>query len=347
MSGKVRAPVEIFWPGKKSPKIWPIFLPFLGCPRRCVFCAQETQTGRKKPAEEAQLTALLADCRKGLLERKLAGGMPPQLAFYGGTFTAVSESVWHLCLDFTRGLLREELVCGMRCSTRPDSLTPSRLQDLHASGCNLVELGVQSFNDAALSYSGRGCSRAACIAACAMLADAGFDFGIQLMPGMPGSKPEDFGADVDTALALGASCLRFYPCLVLAGSPLAAIWKRGEFRPWSMRMTLSALADGWLKAMARNVPVIRMGVAPQAGLEAAILAGPWHSALGSRVLGMALLKTVGRHAAGGAFNLSLPFQLQGCFWGWHGELKQKWFALGLRHRRFWDKDIIRIEWPDA
>ena len=193
--------------------------------------------------------------------------------------------------------------------------------------------------------------------------DAGLALGVQLLPGMPGHQPEDFLADVRRALDLGADMLRFYPCLVLAGTELARRWQQGLYAPWPLPRTLSLLARGWLYARRAGVPVIRMGLAPEPGMEAALLAGPADRNLGGRVLGRALwlhvcaclLRTRGDDAArsevraaalldallaGGeapaglprAQALYLPRSCQGFFRGPGDELGTAWAALGITRR---------------
>lgn len=333
--------LEIPWPRRRRLKIAPVFLPFLGCPGRCVFCNQEEQTGQAAAASPEQVREMLAEreaALRGMDGRKLA-----QLAFYGGTFTAMPDNIWNMCLEFAIAMRKQGLIADFRCSTRPDRLAPQRLLDLKNAGCALVELGIQSFNDAALAASGRGYGAAQASAACAALRTAGLGPGIQLMPGLPGATPQDFLRDARMALEEGAACLRFYPLLVLAGSPLAKMWAKRQYQPLALETTLNILADAWLMAAERNVPVIRMGVAPQAGLDTAILAGPAHPALGSRVMGLALCHAVARRAAGRQFRLRLPAAMQGCWRGWRGELNVAWRQLRLLDVGFWQADVVRLE----
>ncbi|MBD5641217.1 MAG: radical SAM protein [Desulfovibrio sp.] len=337
------------WPRRHRRLIYPLFLPWLGCRSRCVFCAQEIQTGRAAPAGEAQVLALLQACEADLLGRP-DKNRRPQLAFYGGTFTALPEPLWRICLDFALRLRKSGLIDGFRCSTRPDCLDAKRLRELKSCGCELVELGIQSFDSEILDCAGRGYSREAAIAACGLIAEAGLGPGVQLMPGLPASAPEHFIADVEQALACNAVCLRFYPCLVLAGSPLARLWQEGKFRPWSLPDTLTALARGWLLASARDVPVIRMGLAPQDGLAASILAGPCHPALGSRVMAQALLLAAqalldGR-PANSPWRLHLPASAQGCRLGWRNELAEHWHRLGPGEIRYWERQEIAASWQE-
>ena len=326
----------------------PVFLPFRGCPVRCVFCAQDVQTGlagasqpqTSNPQPCTDLAAVLHEARQNLRQRHEGGQPPAELAFYGGTFTALPEQELAACLDLASEALEKGWISSFRCSTRPDRVDAATLQRLRGAGCGVVELGVQSFADSALAASRRGYTGATALAACAIVREAGLKLGVQLLPGMPGHTPRHFAEDVPAALAAGADMLRFYPCLVLEGTGLAAMWREGSYTPWPLEQTLDALAPGWLAATRAGVPVIRMGLAPEPGLAEAILAGPMDRELGGRVKGRALLLAVRerlqapdaqqKFLAECGFALCLPRAMQGFFWGAGGELRPTWAALGLR-----------------
>lgn len=322
------------WPQKPSKSIYPLFLPFWGCPQKCVFCAQEDQTGQKSAHTLERLKIMLGQCEADLKLAREKGRPCDEIAFYGGTFTALPESAWKLCLEFARKSLAEGLISSFRCSTRPDALSPERLKELADSGCHLVELGIQSFNDAALAKSGRGLTGRQCRDACALPGKFGLKTGIQLLPGMPGCDPRIFLEDVDLAIELQAHCLRFYPCLVFRNTRLAQWWKNGLYKPWRLKPTLNILSRAWTRAACHGISVIRMGLAPQAGMEEAILAGPRHPSLGAIVMAVALEKMVRRMAKilGGntsEMRLLLPDNARGYFLGWKGLLKSSWEKLGF------------------
>ena len=322
----------------------PVFLPFRGCPVRCVFCAQDVQTGiggcqnpdSTESSRTASVEGLLLAARENLRLRHESGQPAAELAFYGGTFTALPEEDLSACLDLACEAQKKGWIRSFRCSTRPDRVDAQILERLRAAGCGVVELGVQSFADSALAASRRGYTGATARAACALVRAACLELVVQLLPGMPGHSPQFFMGDVPTALAAGAQMLRFYPCLVLEGTGLAAMWREGSYKPWPLEDTLESLAHGWLMAARANVPVIRMGLAPEPGLENAVLAGPVDRELGGRVKGRALLLAVkellGASAATPAtpFDLLLPRYVQGFFWGAKGELRARWAELGLR-----------------
>ena len=316
------------WPDRKRhcPEIIPVFLPFAGCPMRCVFCAQDVQSGAGALSPQKALHFL----QSRLAERQAQKRPAAELGFFGGTFTALPAEVRTACLKATRHALENGTACAARCSTRPDAVDAAVLEELKNAGFTTVELGVQSFDAAALAASRRGYGPEAAHAACALVREAGLTLGVQLLPGMPGVTPEIFLQDVRAALDAGAGLLRFYPCQVIDGTELARLWRAGAYAPWSLEETLPALAQGWLAARAAGAAVIRMGLAPEGTLDARRLAGPEHPALGALVQADALLLAVAKAAAGRPLAaLAAPRRCQGFFWGERGSLGPRWQALGI------------------
>ncbi len=261
-------------PERGSRAVFPVFLPFAGCPQRCLYCAQDIQTG----LAAAPIADILAGAERDL---PAAGGRVDELAFYGGTFTALPEADLERCLELAGRLIASGRICRFRCSTRPDAVDPATLDRLKRAGCTLVELGVQSFSDTALAVSGRGYNGVSAERACRMVASAGLNLGIQLMPGLPGLAPEGALKDAAKAAALGPACVRLYPCVVFAGSPLARLWEAGRYTPLGVPEAVDILARSCLRLWSAGARVIRMGLAEPDRLRERIVAGPLHPALGN------------------------------------------------------------------
>jgi histone acetyltransferase (RNA polymerase elongator complex component) len=311
--------------------VLPVFLPFAGCPQRCIFCDQTAQTGQ---APEA-LDALYDRLRTQLSDT--AGAPAQELAFYGGTFTALPAPWPQRFMALAGRFLATGRLSRVRCSTRPDAVDFGQLAELKALGLSLVELGVQSFDDAALLASRRGYDGQTARRACGTVREAGLGLGIQLMPGLPGHTALAFQNDVALTAAFAPELARLYPCLVLAGTPLAEVWRAGAYAPWTLDATVDALGQALLTLWGAGVPAARIGLAEQAGLD--VLAGPRHPALGQQARGRALLRHV-RQRLGAlpepAQILNLPHRLQGEALGQRNALAREYAALGLRVR-FWDE----------
>lgn len=315
-------------PSPATIRIWPVFLPFAGCPYRCLYCAQDKQTGRDDANLDAILRELDAD-----LEKALNGGRGPyELAFYGGTFTALPTPYPETFLALAARYRERGLITRVRCSTRPDCVPPELLDDLRAQGLDMVELGIQSFDDDALRKSGRGYTGETARTACATVKDAGLALGVQLLPGLPGDREGVFAEDVRQAADLEPEVARLYPCLVIRDTPLAAIWERGEYGPWSLARTRAELAGALLVLWAKNVRVIRLGLPPEGSLAEHILAGPWHPALGQSVRGLALAEVIWKkiqQLGGAPSSLEVPRRYQGELLGHANELAEEFAILGF------------------
>ena len=322
------------WPRPRAVyTVLPVFLPFAGCPPRCIFCAQDKQTGVEQLGSESEGVVRALDALSVVLEERAARqGEQVEVGFFGGTFSAQPEKIQEACFACLQPWRERGLVAAVRCSTRPDAVSIEQLARLKSFGLDAVELGIQSFSSRALSEARRGYSREQALDACSLVREAGLVLGVQLMPGMPGVDTSIFQMDMTQTLALDAAFLRLYPCLVLEGTELARIWRKGDYVPWSLEQTVRELAKALLTAGKAGIPVIRMGLPLGGSFAPFVLAGPAHPALGAIVQAEALYQYIYDHIAGRSMaSLRLPRNCQGFFWGERGEMRKRWLALGL-HR---------------
>lgn len=326
-----------------SPRIWPVYLTFQGCPGRCVFCAQPLQSGRAAAAPDRILAAMETE----LDAAGKAGRGPYELAFYGGVFTAL-PSPWPERFLAAAGRARAAgLVSRVRCSTRPDACEPAVLDRLRRAGLDMVEIGAQTFDDAVLAAAGRGHDAAAVRRAARNVRQAGLGLGVQLLPGLPGHGPADLADDAAETAALAPDIARLHPCLVLPGTRLAELYRAGRYRPWELDVTLESLAAALPVLWRAGVRVVRIGLAPEPGLVREILAGPWHPALGNRVRARATLSLLAaevRALGGRADALVAPRRFTGELFGHAGELLPAYAALGLARSaiRFESRENFRL-----
>ena len=259
--------------------ILPIFIPHAGCPHQCVFCNQRTISGQKTaalPGAKAQIQRWL---------QWLRSSKDNEAAFYGGSFTGLDMDLQKQLLALTDELLEQEIIGSVRLSTRPDYINTEVLSLLGEHGVELVELGVQSLDDAVLQKAERGHTVEAVYAAHKLLKEYGFKTGIQLMVGMPG---QDFASVQDTAARvaqLRPDIARIYPLLVIKDTPLAHSYEQGAFVPLSLEEAVEQSAYLYKTLTQAGIKVIRIGLQPDEELCAAgnIVAGPFHPAMGELV----------------------------------------------------------------
>jgi histone acetyltransferase (RNA polymerase elongator complex component) len=257
----------------------PFFISHQGCPHTCVFCDQRTISGASGVLPTAEQIRARID-----LWRSTAGDRPLEVAFFGGTFTALPEEVQAELLAPLQPLLENGTLDSVRISTRPDYIDADRVAWLSERGVRTIELGVQSMDDTVLAASGRGHSAAESVNAIRCIKSRGLSVGAQLMPGLPGDTPISSLASQEQVISAGADFLRIYPTVVLQGTELARRYAAEEFIPLPLDRGVSLCKLLLQRAMQADIPVIRIGLQADHGLDAeSVLAGCWHPALGQLV----------------------------------------------------------------
>ena len=258
-------------------RILPIFVPHLGCPNDCVFCNQRRISGSPLPASGDDVTRMLSHARK-------EGVTGAELAFYGGSFTAIEAEMQEELLGAAQPFLADDTVASIRLSTRPDAIDETVLQRLAAYDVKTVELGAQSMDDGVLRKSGRGHLAGDTENAVRLLKNAGFAVILQMMTGLPGSDREK---DLETAQRIIFLCpdgVRIYPTVVVKNTPLEDMWRAGEYREHTVEEAVSLCADILPMMEEAGIPVIRLGLNPTEELSSGgAVAGAYHAALGELV----------------------------------------------------------------
>jgi histone acetyltransferase (RNA polymerase elongator complex component) len=255
--------------------IIPFFIPHSGCPHQCVFCNQKNITGQSKPiapsAIPQRITEYLAIS---------SSNTPPQVAFYGGSFTALPFETQKAYLLAVQPFITASKIGSIRLSTRPDCITSEVLALLKEYHVNTIELGAQSMDDAVLTRSGRGHSAADTVNAVHLIKSHDFLIGLQLMPGLPGDSADSFMKTTDTVIALKPDFVRIYPSLVIKDTPLEDLYTSGRYMPLSLDDAVLLCRTALERFQVAGIDVIRIGLQPTEELEkpGMIIAGPYHPA---------------------------------------------------------------------
>lgn len=308
-------------------KILPLFIPHQGCPFSCIYCNQYTITSTEQ--NDLQDFKQLIDnfCRKNLYKDK-------EIAFFGGTFTALEKSRQEEYLGLITPYLGE--IRGVRLSTRPDFITEDILEFLIKRGVSTIELGIQSFNDQVLKASQRGYNSEKAISSCRMIKQAGLDLIIQLMPGLPEDKEEIFRQTVKQTVHLMPSGVRLYPTVVLSGTKLADWYKAGNYSPLTIDEAVIWLKAARAEFSEHKIPVIKMGLHSDITPEE-IVAGPYDQAIGELVKMEMIYERLVKEWSDGLV-LEIPLRYKSLFLG-HGKRLLK----RLKSKLLLDKIAVQLK----
>ena len=282
--------------------IVPVFIPFDGCPHRCVFCEQEKISSQ--PAAHVGADNVRLVIEQALASPSFSRSVENEIAFYGGTFTNLPVSRISELLGAAAPYLARGFFAGIRVSTRPDAID-HRICDLLAhGGVRTVELGVQSMNDRVLSMSGRGHTSSDTVNAVGILAARGLKVGVQLMPGLPGDSKDDFAETVSSVISLRPDMVRIYPAVVIQGTLLERMYREGCYRPLDLEEALDWCTDACMRFEAEDIPVIRLGLmnSPSLREPGRIVDGPWHEAFGHMVRSRVYQRKISPMLAAGRFH---------------------------------------------
>ncbi len=251
-----------------------LFVPHAGCPQQCVFCNQSSISG-----ELRRLTAQdVHDAVNKALQANPATAAEGEIAFFGGSFTAIDPSYRRELLEAAHGYIKHGAFAGIRISTRPDAIDGQRCAELAQYGVTTVELGAQSMDERVLASCRRGHSAADVEQASHMLKQHGFALGLQMMTGLPGSGDGDALETARRLIRLKPDMVRIYPTLVLKGTPLAALYESGSYQPQGLDEAVALCARLLELFRLAAIPVIRLGLHAGEELRRGYLAGPWHPA---------------------------------------------------------------------
>ena len=258
-------------------RIIPVFVPHLGCPNNCVFCNQRRISGKCEPATaETVISAVRAvgdsvDSFEGY-----------ELAFYGGSFTAIPEKEQCQLLNAASDFVSSGGI--LRLSTRPDCITAEILDRLKNAGVKTIELGCQSMDDEVLLKSGRGHKAEDAEKAAKLIKSYGFDLILQMMTGLPGDSLEKSIETARRLISLHPDGVRIYPTVIIRDTPLFDMWQRGEYKEHTVSEAVEWCSELLPLFDEQGIPVIRLGLNPSDELsEGSAAAGAYHPAFGELV----------------------------------------------------------------
>ena len=264
----------------KKQYIIPIFVPHLGCPNDCIFCNQKSISGQKENMTKEKAKEIIED----YLENIKAEEAEVEIAFYGGSFTAIEAKQQEELLETAYQYIQAGKVESIRISTRPDAIDKETLKRLKKYKVKTIELGVQSANDYILKRSNRGHNFATVKKASKMIRWNGFKLGHQMMVGLPESTRID---EINTAKALiklKPKMVRIYPVLIVKNTRLEEEYNQGKYEPLPLVQAVEVCKELVRMFADKKIDIIRVGlqnteeIAEPGTKESEVVAGPYHPA---------------------------------------------------------------------
>ena len=269
-----------------------VMAPAFECPGKCLYCfrgpqAAQSYTGLEPAARRAIANKydpyLMTRNRIEQLERNGHPTEKLEIIVMGGTFNFFPKEfqerfvkrIFDACNEVDARSLEEahrinenapHRIIGLTFETRPDWATIPELNWFLKLGATRIELGIQTIYDDVLELVRRGHRVKESIRATRDAKDLGYKVNYHIMPGLPGSSMkrdysifkeiffrEDFRPDM----------LKIYPTLVIPGSELENLYKRGLFNPITTKQAVELLSrvkpliPVWVRIMRiqRDVPI--------------------------------------------------------------------------------------------
>lgn len=256
MTDKLYNNLSDYFKERFKQKVWkvPVYAG-LTCPNRdgskgfggCVYCEPSTLVRgsyRQDMGVTEQIDAGIKAASKKVKAEKFIAHFQANTNTYGP-------------LDYLEGLYREAIkhpkVAGLSISTRPDCAGDEVLDLLAAikkeTGLLWLELGLQSSKDSTLEFVKRGHTAADFADAVERAANRGIDVVAHVIFGLPGEELSDMVATVEFISSLPVRGVKFHQLDVVKGTPLEAIYERGEVKPLSL--------EEYVKAVVESIEVLR------------------------------------------------------------------------------------------
>ncbi len=260
--------------------IIPFFFPFAGCPNRCSFCnslSLNTENHRSISQSDFNQRILSYLCTN-------PDGKKTQIAFYGGCFTLMPVHEQERFLEWAQIWIRNQAIDSIRFSTIPVMLPATLISLYKETGVKIVELGIEIMDDQILRINHRQYTANEAQKAIRFFHNEGFDVGIHLMFGLPGSSFEKEESSLQNCLRSPFDFARLHPTIVFSGTELHQWYQTGIYVPLDLNEAVNrvALFSYRFKEQAKK-KVIQTGVFLSEATKPILVAGPYDPAFGDLV----------------------------------------------------------------
>ena len=173
-------------------------------------------------------------------------------------------------------VMKKEGVVALNIATRADCLedeTVEYLSELAERTVLTVELGLQTTNDATARFINRGHTYSDFVAGYDKLRRVSdkINICVHIIFGLPNESHEDMMKTVRDVARLAPEQVKIHLLHVIRGTPLAALYERGEYEPMTQEEYVSAVAE----ALTLLPPDTVIGRLTGDGMQSQLLAPDW------------------------------------------------------------------------
>ncbi len=198
------------------------------CVSKCPYCDFNSHV-RDSVDQHAWREALLADlAHEAAL---LPGRRLTSVFFGGGTPSLMDPCTVEAVVTAAAKHWRAANDIEITLEANPNSVEAGRFAELAGAGVNRLSLGLQSFDDKALTFLGRAHSAREGFRALEIAQKAFSQVSFDLIYALPGDSVDGWSATLGQALSLGTSHLSLYQLTIEPGTRFASMVARRELEP--------------------------------------------------------------------------------------------------------------------
>jgi putative oxygen-independent coproporphyrinogen III oxidase len=201
------------------------------CDSKCPYCDFNSYAAKRWP-ERAYADALIAELRAAAPRPEWAGRTLRTIFFGGGTPSLFAPATIAGLLAAARDLWPIADTAEITLEANPGTVDADKLRGLRTAGINRISFGVQSFHAHHLKTLGRIHSGDDAIAAIRAARAAGFEnLNLDLIFAVPGQTPDEWEADLRTAVDLAPDHISAYGLTYEEGTAFHAQRRSGALTP--------------------------------------------------------------------------------------------------------------------
>lgn len=199
------------------------------CARICPYCDFNVYAAKTRDTGPL-IDAILTDIKN---QAGALTGHPSlsSIFFGGGTPSLITPQQMQTLIKTCQSAFGLAPDCEITLEANPNNISAQSAADWKSAGVNRLSIGVQSLDDAALTFLGRDHNSDEARRAVALAGEHYDTFSIDMIYARPGQSVNQWEAELAAALALGAPHLSLYELTIAPGTAFFKAAERGTLTP--------------------------------------------------------------------------------------------------------------------